>query len=49
MGSQMELLRSQLQAVDQEKTGQTQEVANQQRMIQDAQDKVGDILTTKTI
>uniref|UniRef100_A0A673XH28 Ninein-like n=1 Tax=Salmo trutta TaxID=8032 RepID=A0A673XH28_SALTR len=43
VGSQMELLRSQLQAVDQEKTGQTQEVANQQRMIQDAQDKVKEL------
>ncbi|XP_055758090.1 ninein-like protein isoform X1 [Salvelinus fontinalis] len=41
--SQMELLRSQLQAVDHEKTGQIQEVANHQRMMQDAQDKVKEL------
>ncbi|XP_041736765.1 ninein-like protein isoform X4 [Coregonus clupeaformis] len=43
MDSQTELLRSKLQAVGQEKTGQAQEVANHQRMLQDAQDKVKEL------
>lgn len=47
--SQTELLRSKLQAVGQEKADQAQEVANHQRMLQEAQDKVGDILTMKTL
>ena len=46
--SQTELLRSKLQAVGQVKTDQDQEVANHQRMLQEAQDKVGDIPTMKT-
>ncbi|XP_071249028.1 ninein-like protein isoform X3 [Salvelinus alpinus] len=41
--SQTELLRSKLQAVGQEKTDQAQEVANHQRMLQEAQDKVKEL------
>ncbi|XP_064790466.1 ninein-like protein isoform X2 [Oncorhynchus masou masou] len=41
--SQTELLRSKLQAVGQVKTDQDQEVANHQRMLQDAQDKVKEL------
>ncbi|XP_014057520.2 ninein-like protein isoform X1 [Salmo salar] len=41
--SQTELLRSKLQAVGQEKADQAQEVANHQRMLQEAQDKVKEL------
>ncbi|XP_029496666.2 ninein-like protein isoform X3 [Oncorhynchus nerka] len=41
--SQTELLRSKLQAVGQVKTDQDQEVANHQRMLQEAQDKVKEL------
>ncbi|XP_024281300.1 ninein-like protein isoform X2 [Oncorhynchus tshawytscha] len=41
--SQTELLRSKLQAVGQVKTDQDQEVANHQRMLQEAQDKVTEL------
>ncbi|XP_029554043.1 ninein-like protein isoform X2 [Salmo trutta] len=41
--SQTELLHSKLQAVGQEKADQAQEVANHQRMLQEAQDKVKEL------
>ncbi|KAM6956677.1 ninein-like protein [Aplochiton taeniatus] len=43
LDSQVELLRSQLQAFGQEKTGHAQEVANQQRRLREAQDKVEEL------
>lgn len=41
LDSETELLRSQLHAVSQEKTGHAQEVGDLQRKLQEAQDKVG--------